>query len=130
MGKVVKNYLRKPKLTKSFKKAFVITDHKVPDFINQAIIWFHIYQISFTITNLSDKYKIQKTNIKSWTRCSGIKQMWMSVFRIYDRKEQILLSLFNIIITSEMDPNPRATKIVTSKDQEDVNEILDELQKS
>ena len=56
--------------------------------------------------------------------------MLMSVFRIYDRKEQILLSLFNIIITSEMDPNPRATQIVTSKDQEDVNEILDELQKN
>jgi hypothetical protein len=38
MGKVVRNHLRKPSLTKSFKKAFIIADHKVPEFINQAIL--------------------------------------------------------------------------------------------
>lgn len=38
MGKVVRDYNRKCKVTKNFKKAFVITEHKIPQFLNEPVL--------------------------------------------------------------------------------------------
>lgn len=38
MGKVYHTYDRKMKTTRPFKKAFVVTQHKIPDFINQKVL--------------------------------------------------------------------------------------------
>lgn len=39
MGKIKKNpYNRKLRMTKNFKKAFVVTDSKIPESVNQAIL--------------------------------------------------------------------------------------------